>query len=59
MGQQVDEISKLKKKIKSGAKANIKFVLVYLIRPEVKWANYEQVDIYSLDKYKTELTSVT
>jgi len=59
MGQQVNVFSELKRKLKGVVKAKLKKIKkVKYIRPEVKWANYEQVETYLTNKRRTELTSV-
>jgi len=59
MGQQVYLFSELKKQIESVVKASLyNGKQVKWIRPEVKWANYEQVEAGLKCQGRTEPTTV-
>jgi len=58
MGQQVNVFGESKQKSGDVVKAKDNILKVKYIRPEVKWANHEQVEGYLRDKWRTELTSV-
>jgi len=58
MGQQVNIFSELNQERIGEVKAKNKSWKVKYIRPEVKWANHEQVEVWLKAKRRTELTSV-